>query len=363
MYRNRLVRYKGRDRLYESNNNSLDSKNKPRLVLIDDDYITRYIFKKLHSKSQLNNEIELYTSQDGVEGLGYVYILHPEIIIIDTTLPKYGGREMLDYILTNNVVNEAITKVIVISHLKEEKSKLPPNYLFIDKTDPEFLSKLFTVIKESCKEPIAHLNGVHSILVQLAKPVLRLASTSSNINYKTELATHVLRKLYLQLASLFVQFVNSFLVGVFIIFTKGKDKDQNILQRDKDLIQSRVKAYPAWSFFIATTFITIFQLTLSIFALSGFTRAVSEQVLAVSYTWDGGGSTNDWSECANWSSDTCPTSADTAVFDATSTKDANVDSSFGTTIASVAINAGYTGTITQQRSLIISTSFTLTGTP
>jgi hypothetical protein len=65
----------------------------------------------------------------------------------------------------------------------------------------------------------------------------------------------------------------------------------------------------------------------------------------VTRTWDGGGSTNNWTECANWSSDTCPTASDVATFDGTSTKDATINGNIS--VAGIAINSGYTGTITQ----------------
>lgn len=82
---------------------------------------------------------------------------------------------------------------------------------------------------------------------------------------------------------------------------------------------------------------------------------------AATITWDGGGSTNDWSEGANWTGapdNTAPTSADIATFSSTSTKDATVDAGFAGSVLGVDINSGYTGTITQSRSLTIgSTGF------
>ena len=76
-------------------------------------------------------------------------------------------------------------------------------------------------------------------------------------------------------------------------------------------------------------------------------------VAAATRTWDGGGVTNNWSDCDNWSSDTCPGSSDLAQFDGTSTKDATVDGSFSGSVDGVDINSGYTGTITQARDLTI----------
>ncbi|KXK26444.1 MAG: hypothetical protein TR69_WS6001000447 [candidate division WS6 bacterium OLB20] len=82
-----------------------------------------------------------------------------------------------------------------------------------------------------------------------------------------------------------------------------------------------------------------------------------------SYTWDGGGSDgtcggspgdgNKWSCALNWSSNIVPGPLDNAVFNNTSTKDAVIDSGFGGTITNLSVNSGYTGTITQQRSLSV----------
>ena len=60
-------------------------------------------------------------------------------------------------------------------------------------------------------------------------------------------------------------------------------------------------------------------------------------------TWDGGGSTNNWSEGANWNGDTIPTSADDIVFDGTSTKNVTWDSGCPSTVNSFLMNTGYTG--------------------
>jgi len=70
--------------------------------------------------------------------------------------------------------------------------------------------------------------------------------------------------------------------------------------------------------------------------------------------WDGGGTTNNWSEAANWCNDTIPISDDAVIFNGTSTKDATIDSL--TAIASLTTNAGYSGTITQSGGLTVGTS-------
>ena len=65
---------------------------------------------------------------------------------------------------------------------------------------------------------------------------------------------------------------------------------------------------------------------------------------AASRTWTGLGLTNNWSEAANWLPAIVPGAGDTAVFDGTGVKNATVDIP---SVQGVAINAGYTGIISQ----------------
>ncbi|MGH2489062.1 MAG: beta strand repeat-containing protein, partial [Candidatus Limnocylindria bacterium] len=84
------------------------------------------------------------------------------------------------------------------------------------------------------------------------------------------------------------------------------------------------------------------MLAIVVFALASGTPA---PVRGAVYTWDGGGLTNLWSDPLNWSLDLVPSAADTAVFNGTSVKNATI--AISTSVQGVAINAGYTGTITQ----------------
>ncbi|MBP7768484.1 hypothetical protein KA082_01470 [Candidatus Woesebacteria bacterium] len=89
-------------------------------------------------------------------------------------------------------------------------------------------------------------------------------------------------------------------------------------------------------------------------------------VSAATLTWDGGGNDatcggaagdgNKWSCAANWSTDTLPQAADTAVFNGTATKNATINSSIN--ITAITIDTGYTGTITQAAGATITLSST-----
>ncbi len=84
--------------------------------------------------------------------------------------------------------------------------------------------------------------------------------------------------------------------------------------------------------------------------------------LSAPYTWDGEGSDgscggsvgdgNKWSCALNWSGDVVPGPLDTVTFNSTSTKNAFIDEGFQGSVLSMTIASGYTGTITQDRSLI-----------
>ena len=105
--------------------------------------------------------------------------------------------------------------------------------------------------------------------------------------------------------------------------------------------------------FLLNTFIILGFLVLFSFL------APLNKTYAASLTWDGGGSTNNWSECTNWTTDVCPAAGDTVTFNGTSTKDSTVNSLFNPTetIVTINVNSGYTGTITLGTTLHVTTSF------
>lgn len=107
---------------------------------------------------------------------------------------------------------------------------------------------------------------------------------------------------------------------------------------------------------LSAAFLNIAALLL-ITVASLFTSS-NKPAYAAAYTWDGGGATNNWSDCDNWSSNICPVAADTVTFNGTSTKASVVDASFGGTVAGITIASGYTGTITLGRSLSSTGVFT-----
>jgi hypothetical protein len=77
---------------------------------------------------------------------------------------------------------------------------------------------------------------------------------------------------------------------------------------------------------------------------------------AATRTWDGGcGEDTSWSCAANWSEDTVPGAADTAIL--AGAGNSTVDASFEGTVASVILSSGYAGTLSLERSLTATVAF------
>jgi hypothetical protein len=75
-------------------------------------------------------------------------------------------------------------------------------------------------------------------------------------------------------------------------------------------------------------------------------------------TWTGLGTTNNWSDAANWSGSAVPGAETTVIFNATSSQDAIVDSAFAGIVAAVQINSGYGGTVALNETLTVTGAFT-----
>ena len=106
-----------------------------KIVLIDDNFAIRQVIKIFLTRlsNKFSIDLNIFSTDNGVEGLGFVYITSPDIVIVDTTLPKYSGREVLDYFVQNPKFQESGINVIVLHEEKESDFKLPSNFQVISK--------------------------------------------------------------------------------------------------------------------------------------------------------------------------------------------------------------------------------------
>ncbi len=82
-----------------------------------------------------------------------------------------------------------------------------------------------------------------------------------------------------------------------------------------------------------------FQLLLALLFMISF------QINGANITWTNGTGNNKWGTPTNWSTGSVPGSGDVAIFDGTSTANCNINKNVD--VAGIRIDAGYTGTITQ----------------
>ncbi|MDQ6985950.1 MAG: response regulator [Candidatus Dojkabacteria bacterium] len=143
-----------------------------KIVLIDDDLIIREAVKSAFSilEDTLSFSLDVYTAENGAEGLGLVYVTKADVIVIDLTLPKYSGKEVLEYIINNHGLNPK-TKQIILLHENDDYASFrsPKNISLINKSKNDFTIKLVNSITT-----FYHLEGKKFSSIQKIK--LRLVN-------------------------------------------------------------------------------------------------------------------------------------------------------------------------------------------
>jgi hypothetical protein len=100
----------------------------------------------------------------------------------------------------------------------------------------------------------------------------------------------------------------------------------------------------------------------TVIATSGSIKGTaSVNVVAPIDIWTGLGTTNNWSEAANWSLNAVPGPTSTVQFGVNSSKNAIVDPGFGGTVGAVQITSAYKGMVSLDRSLAVAGPFTAAG--
>src|SRR5260221_6327662 len=166
------------------------NKTVKEIILIDDDYLIREVIKKVVVK--MDSDFKVFTSDNGVEGLGLVFVQNPSLIILDTTLPKYGGMELVKYIESNKKINDKNNIPLILIH---ESNKVPSidyeNCIKINKKDKNFLKKLEDAVylklrgstytkKENLYEKILHYLAKNIILWSNKSDLIMHQITTAN---------------------------------------------------------------------------------------------------------------------------------------------------------------------------------------
>lgn len=209
------------------------------IVIIDNNFAIREILKlSIDSLSKINGDsLNLYTSQNGIEGLGFVYLTHPEIVIIDTTLPKYSGNELLYFLLSNKKFHNGKVKIIVLTERKQH-FRVPANFVVLDKSSKDFVSKLNKIVATTTGIPIEK----EAEKIKLIERILRLSNRLDILQVKFSKES-LLGKMLLIPKLVVLDVFASILLSILFI-TKGHIPDSNVKQEKRDLSLLRRRHYP-----------------------------------------------------------------------------------------------------------------------
>ncbi len=235
-----------------------------KVVLIDDDLTIRYSLKALLSKlsKKYEGRLDIFSSGNGVEGLGYVYVTNPEIIIVDTTLPKYSGKEVVEFLISHNMHG---AKEIVVLHERDSKITFPEHFKLFDKSDKDFTDKLYDHLEKKLFG-IGYEDGINTLHRFLLSSTVNAANSSDLLMRKIKNTKNKLYSLFLYVFWLIKQVQQSLLLTLLFTLV-GKVEDSNIDQRRIDKQNLRIIVYP--SLVTAFSAIVFFLLQVGIFVAGG----------------------------------------------------------------------------------------------
>ncbi|MCA9379587.1 carboxypeptidase regulatory-like domain-containing protein, partial [Candidatus Dojkabacteria bacterium] len=235
-----------------------------KIVIIDDNFSIRHSIKayltSLAKKYQL--DLSVFSTDNGVEGLGYIYITSPDIIVIDTTLPKYSGRAIVEFLSQNPRFQSDKVKIIILQEKLEKDFVVPSNFISINKNKKKSfddLVKVFSHLFEISDElnNKSFFRGLVGKIYINANKVDLLGKSFR----KKRLIPKLLNKLKKFVYSLLTKVMLALLVMIY-----GRPEEENITQLNIDKNAFRRHYYPT---LIATFLFSGFLLTnLAIFGLT-----------------------------------------------------------------------------------------------
>jgi len=231
------------------------------IVLIDDNFAIRQIIKIFLSRlaKKYTVDINVFSTDNGVEGLGYVYITSPQIVIVDTTLPKYSGREVLDFFIQNPKFHGQDTHVIVLHELSTTEVNLPPDFYLINKDKPQAFHKLAEILIGLLE--ISDHGRTREIFDRLANFIFHNSNEDDLLLRKLE-GKSFLFQFLLRIKWTWLEFTSSIILTLLLIIF-GKPDDNNSTQKDQDKKAFRFKYYPV--LIISLFSIAIISINFSLF--------------------------------------------------------------------------------------------------
>ena len=203
------------------------------VVLIDDNYAIRQLLKIFLSKisQKYSYEIKIFSTDNGAEGLGYVYITSPNIIIIDTSLPKYSGRDLLDYFIKNPKFRNDNTQVIILYEEIKTNLNLPNNFHLIDKKQIDSFQKITDTIKHILG--ITETNRSKIILEKIGNFIINKNYQNDHLLLEKHSSINLPKIIINRLSSSFLMIGRNLALTILLLIF-GRPNDENTIQYDLD---------------------------------------------------------------------------------------------------------------------------------
>ncbi|WKZ31380.1 MAG: tandem-95 repeat protein [Candidatus Dojkabacteria bacterium] len=234
-----------------------DTDHQLKIVIIDDDFVVRQVLGLL-LKHFAHRNVKIFTSDNGLEGLGYLMVVLPDIIILDTTLPKYSGTELAQFIVSNPRYHGQKLKVLLI----EGKDQLSEGFLNLNKSDKDFIEKTLVGATGVNKENLSKTK-IDRILLNAAHKTLSSTDKADQYIKKRDSSKNRFEKFGYAVAWLASQVQLSswlLLINLFL----GRWKDENEVQNREDLRKYRVRYYPTFATFFISAFFVLMQVLIYI---------------------------------------------------------------------------------------------------
>jgi CheY-like chemotaxis protein len=241
---------------------------KMKIAILDDNFSVRQSIRLIVDRVATVRGVktEIFSVEDGIEGLGYILVTFPDIIIIDTTLPKYSGREVMEYLNTNDKFASKRVSVIVLHDGGADLEK-KAHFDYLNKQDSNFVNKFEAMLNKAIiargdlpAEKAAHVPKESSVWINLKRWFLQLTikiATRSDL-FMREAGR---QGLFAQIIPYFAWFLCQVLlaVSVTVIYLQKRSSELNTLQSSTDASYFRVRAYPTISMFLASLLLVVLQ--------------------------------------------------------------------------------------------------------
>jgi CheY-like chemotaxis protein len=244
-------------------------KEKITIIVIEDNIIEREILKYWIyqcSKRYINLDIKIYSANNGVNAMGLILLLSPQIILVDSTLQDFSGIEIVDFIAKNSNKIPVLNSIKPILLTESENATISiPTPITVSKNSKDFLKK-FLKFMDINYQFISKTSrySVNFLKVDLGKTFTesKLSGLCFYLSNKSDLLSKEIKGLLFEKAFAYSRWVlhRLFADAVFILFIILINKqvpEDNKLQAKSDIIEYRTRFYPKIFFGIISILLII----------------------------------------------------------------------------------------------------------